>query len=106
MNPPRIERGAPLPLERAVMELLPETGSVEVQRDTPHREHPTHRHATDETLLVLDGEITFAWNGEQSTCSPGDRLLLPAGTVHSSVAGERGCLYLIAMRMVADERTG
>lgn len=86
-------------LEEVVAELLPETGSVEVQRDTPGREHPTHTHPTDETLHVVAGAITFEVDGERSACGPGDRLLLPAETPHSSVAGPKGCRYVIAMRM-------
>ncbi|MFC7442999.1 hypothetical protein [Laceyella putida] len=62
---PQIQRGNPITLEQAVMELLPVTGSVEVQRDTPGREHPTHTHPTHETLLIVNGSITFTI-GEES----------------------------------------
>lgn len=95
-----IVRGGRSDLEGVVTELLPETGSVEVQRDTPGREHPTHTHATDETLHIIDGTITFEVDGGRSSCGPGDRLLLPAETPHSSVAGPEGCVYVIALRMV------
>jgi quercetin dioxygenase-like cupin family protein len=107
MTAPRIVRGAPLPLRQAVEHLLPpvKTNSVEVQYDLPNREHTTHQHPTDETLLIVEGEITFRWGGEQSTCKPGDRLLLPVGTPHSSVAGNEGCLYVIAQSIVTDERS-
>ena len=79
------------------MKLLPKTGSVEVQRDTPHREHKTHTHSTNETLLIISGEITFAVSGENINCTSGDRILLTAETVHSSIAGKDGCLYIIAL---------
>lgn len=98
---PEIVRGEGVGLEPAVMELLPTTGSVEVQRDTPGREHPTHTHPTDETLLIVDGSITFRYGDKQATCTSGDRLLLPEGTEHSSVAGEEGCVYVIALDTVA-----
>ncbi|HEX6289366.1 MAG TPA: cupin domain-containing protein [Herpetosiphonaceae bacterium] len=93
----QIVRGSSLSLEEAVMELLPPTGSVEVQRDTPGREHPTHTHPTDETLLIIKGQITFTVGDRSEQCGPGDRLLLPKGTLHSSVAGPEGCLYIIAL---------
>jgi quercetin dioxygenase-like cupin family protein len=107
MTAPRIVRGAPLGLRQSIEHLLPpnKTNSIEVQYDLTNREHKTHQHPTDETLLVLEGEITFHWGDEQSTCRPGDRLLLPVGTVHSSVAGNDGCLYLIAQSIITDERT-
>lgn len=97
---PRIVRGDTVTLTTAVMELLPETGSVEVQRDTPTREHSTHTHPTDETLLIVDGSITFRVGSQEITCTSGDRLLLPRGTEHASVAGDEGCLYVIALETV------
>jgi len=103
---PEIRTGTALGLEASVHALLPTTGSVEVQRDTPRREHAEHEHPTAETLLIVDGEITFWWKdaaGERHTApaGPGDRLLLPAGTRHGSVAGDQGCLYVIALEYVA-----
>lgn len=94
---PEIVRGSRVTLEEAVMATLPVTGSVEVQRDTPHREHPTHTHPVDETLLIIDGTITFTIGEQSWECDSGDRLLLPKGTLHSSVAGEQGCLYIIKL---------
>ena len=91
-------------LEDVVAELLPEAGSVEVQRDTPGREHALHTHPTDETLHILAGSIAFEVEGRRSECGPGDRLLLPAQTPHASEAGPDGCLYVIALRMVGEPR--
>lgn len=87
-------------LEEVVGELLPPTGSVEVQYDTPFRAHAEHVHDVDETLHIVQGEICFDYFGNMTRCKPGDRLLLPANTLHASVAGENGCLYVIATRMV------
>jgi quercetin dioxygenase-like cupin family protein len=107
LTAPRIVRGEPLAMEPAVRHLLPpnKTNSIEVQYDLPNREHTAHQHPTDETLLVLEGEITFRWDNQAETCRPGDRLLLPVGIVHSSVAGEHGCLYLIAQSIIPGEPT-
>lgn len=100
----KVIHGAPVSLSEAIMELLPETGSVEVQRDTPFREHKPHTHPTDETLLIVSGEITFYSEGKEFHCTSGSRLLLPAETVHSSKAGEQGCLYIIAFEFVRTKR--
>lgn len=94
---PEILRGQQIDMRSAVLDLLPETGSVEVQRDTPGRKHPTHTHPTHETLLIIDGEIQFEYGGQSETCRSGDRLLLPVGIEHSSVAGPDGCLYVIGL---------
>ncbi|MCP1181952.1 YqcI/YcgG family protein [Paenibacillus sp. 1781tsa1] len=93
-------KGSDVTLEEAVMQLLPVTGSVEVQRDTPFREHKSHTHPTDETLLIINGDITFFTEEGELHCTPGDRILLPANTVHSSKAGENGTLYIIALEFV------
>lgn len=88
-------------LEEVVANMLPPTGSVEVQYDTPFRIHPEHVHHVDETLHIIQGAITFLYSGHSVECKPGDRLLLPANTPHASKAGKDGCLYVIATRMVA-----
>ena len=93
-----LQRGTPIALEEAVMKLLPETGSVEVQRDTPYREHKTHTHPTNETLLIISGDIAFTVGSKTINCSSGYRALLPSETVHSSIAGKNGCLYILALK--------
>ncbi len=91
-------RGTPISLETAVYSLLPETGSVEIQRDTPGRHHATHTHPTDEILLIVSGNITFHLGHEDHVCTSGDQLYLSTPTKHASTAGEKGCLYVIAIR--------
>lgn len=93
-----IVRGEKINLEQAVQQLLPEVGSVRVRRDSAGFAFPTHEHDTDEILLVVDGEIRFEAGGEASTCTSGDRLILPRGARHSSIAGESGCIYVIALK--------
>jgi quercetin dioxygenase-like cupin family protein len=44
------------------------------------------------------GEIIFGAAGGEYRLGPGDRLMLPAGTVHTAHAGGRGALYLIGER--------
>lgn len=94
---PQIIKGPPIGLEAAIYSLLPETGSVEVQRDTPLRAHTTHAHQTDEVLLVVGGAIEFTFGEVSEVCESGDRLILPANTRHSSVAFDKGCIYIIAI---------
>jgi len=91
-------------LTQVVNSLLPPTGSVEVQIDTPFRIHTQHKHAVDETLHIIKGSLDFHLQGETISCGVGDRLLLPAETLHSSVAGEEGCTYVIATRLVFSDR--
>jgi quercetin dioxygenase-like cupin family protein len=69
-------------------------------RDAPGEVTAAHTHPTPETLVVVEGEITFRAGEVEVTCRPGDRFLLPAETPHESVAGPDGCLYLIATRLI------
>ena len=67
-------------------------------RDPPDADYTAHTHDHDESLWVVEGEITFGAAGGQYRLGPGDRLMLPAGTVHTAHAGTRGALYLIGER--------
>ena len=52
----------------------------------------------DESLWVVGGEITFGIDGQAHRLGPGDRLMLPAGTIHTAHAGPHGARYLIGQR--------
>ena len=67
-------------------------------RDPPEADYTAHSHDHDESLWVVEGEITFGAAGAEYRLGPGDRLMLPAGTVHTAHAGTRGALYLIGER--------
>lgn len=42
------------------------------------------RHATDELVLVLEGQVEFELAGQVHHPQDGEELLIPAGTVHSA----------------------
>ena len=64
--------------------------------DEPDAFYAPHTHDRDETICLVAGEITFTVDDRDYTLRPGDRLLLPAGTVHAARAGQAGATYLIA----------
>ena len=66
--------------------------------DTPGARYEPHAHENDESLWVLDGEMTFEVAGSSYRLGPGDRLQLPAGTRHAATAGLQGATYLIGER--------
>ncbi|TDQ34126.1 cupin domain-containing protein [Aureibacillus halotolerans] len=96
----RYEKGELLSLQEVVEELLPkdQTAFVEVQRDQPGQAHPSHTHPNDEILHILSGCLHFQADGTMVDCSEGDRIYLPKGTLHGSVAGAEGCTYVISIR--------
>jgi quercetin dioxygenase-like cupin family protein len=73
--------------------------SVFSWRDAPGANYAPHSHDHDESLWVVDGEITFGAGREELRLGPGDRLMLPRGTVHTAKAGPRGATYLIGERV-------
>jgi len=83
-----------------IEDLLPSQGCIEVQRDEAGKEHFWHQHDTDETLVILAGQVRFYWDGGEQTCGAGTVISLPAGMRHGSVALEDGATYLIAFRKV------
>jgi quercetin dioxygenase-like cupin family protein len=52
-----------------------------------------HSHSFEKVLYCVDGSITFALEdeGKQLELKQGDRMVLPAGTVHSAIVGASGC---------------
>jgi quercetin dioxygenase-like cupin family protein len=66
--------------------------------DPPDARYSAHSHDHDESLWVLEGEITFGADGKELRLVAGDRLMLPAGTVHTARSGGTGATYLIGQR--------
>ena len=67
-------------------------------RDAPGATYEPHAHDHDESLWVIDGEITFGIGSQHYRLRVGDRLILPRGTVHTAHAGKAGATYLIGQR--------
>ncbi len=57
--------------------------SCDVWTDSPGQRWEEYRHAVDELVMVVEGEIEFEINGEIVRPAPGDEVLIPAGVVHS-----------------------
>ncbi len=78
---------------KRVLSADPATGrSVYLLRCDPGAVIPSHKHARDETALLIEGE---AWVGA-TRLRPGDVQVSRAGTVHEEVVSPAGCLLLIA----------
>lgn len=86
-----------LSIDPAILALLPEQGSVELQRDAAGKVHHFHTHPVDEILVIIKGTLKFEWEGGERVCRPGDTILLPAGTLHQSEALDEA-IYAIATR--------
>jgi quercetin dioxygenase-like cupin family protein len=64
----------------------------------PHDRYAAHEHAYDKVIAVTDGSIRFSLprGGATIELDTGDRLDLPAGTIHAAVVGPHGVSCLEA----------
>jgi quercetin dioxygenase-like cupin family protein len=64
----------------------------------PHDVYSAHSHGYNKVIYVIKGSITFGLPQlhQQLTLQAGDRLDLPAGTIHDAVVGAEGVVCLEA----------
>ena len=67
---------------------------------SPGDRYAAHSHGYEKVLYCVDGSITFLIEpeGKRLELRAGDRMVLPAGTVHSAVVGEGGCTCIEGRR--------
>jgi quercetin dioxygenase-like cupin family protein len=66
----------------------------------PGDRYAPHSHAYEKVLYCVDGSIAFVLEdeGRRLELKGGDRMVLPAGTVHSAEVGPRGCTCIEGRR--------
>ena len=72
----------------------------------PHTQFPEHSHEEEQITLVLQGELTFVYCGEQATLRPGDVIAIPSGAVHSAFTGRQLCKAVDAWSPVRRDSAG
>lgn len=81
------------PGETELWKLLREEGYVPDRwAGSPGQLYPDHWHPFDKVVVVARGSIVFkdCSTGMKYELLPGDRLLVPAGLLHSALVGPRG----------------
>jgi len=89
----------PSPTESTLRQLCADEGLSPYQwSNGPHDAYAAHSHSYDKVIYVVRGSIIFGLPelGQQLTMQAGDRLDLPAGTVHEAVVGAHGVVCLEA----------
>ncbi len=86
--------------ERECLSRLRQEGyDVYVWEDPPLAYYPEHVHPQDEVRWVVRGSITIGFpDGTACELRPGDRLDVPAGTVHWARIGPAGVRYVCGSR--------
>jgi quercetin dioxygenase-like cupin family protein len=92
-------------IDTDILALLPAQGSIELQHDAAGKVHHFHTHPVDEILVVIRGRLAFRWQGGEHVCNPGDKIFLPAGTLHESEAID-DAIYAIATQPPANPAGG
>jgi quercetin dioxygenase-like cupin family protein len=63
--------------------------------------NPEHAHEFDARLLILEGAMTIASEGQERTYRAGDTFSMAAGCRHAERAGPEGARYLAGRRYTA-----
>jgi len=88
-------------MERVEFETaLRDEGYLEVvdRRMEPNKTNPEHSHEFDARLMILEGEMTIARDGEERTYRAGDTFAMSAGCLHTEQCGPQGARYLAGRR--------
>lgn len=86
-----------IPTQSTLWQLMSDQGlSPYAWSNGPHDIYAAHSHSYNKVIYVVQGSITFGLPelGQQLTLKAGDRLDLPAGTVHDAVVGSQGVVCL------------
>ena len=79
--------------DELMTKLKTEAGGCYSWSNGPGDRYAAHSHSFENVLYCVDGSITFVLEseGKRLQLEPGDRMVLPAGTVHSAIVGATGC---------------
>jgi quercetin dioxygenase-like cupin family protein len=69
-------------------------------RQRPSEGYPPHAHIYPETIWLVSGTLTVVLPAENRLLElcPGDRVDIPRGYLHGTIAGPDGATYLVATR--------
>ena len=91
--------GSDPPTKATLMQLCAQQGLSPYQwSNGPNDVYSAHKHSYDKVIYVVSGSITFGLPEEQREIllNAGDRIDLPADTVHNAVVGSEGVTCLEA----------
>jgi quercetin dioxygenase-like cupin family protein len=77
-----------------------EAGNCYSWSNGPGDRYAPHSHGYEKVLYCVDGSIVFLLEqeGRRLELKAGDRMVLPAGTIHSAEVGPSGCTCIEGRR--------
>jgi len=69
----------------------------------PDTQFPDHSHEAEQITLVLEGELTFAYEGKTITLKPGEVIAFSSNVRHSARTGSVPCKAVDAWSPVRQE---
>lgn len=57
----------------------------------PNTKFPEHSHEAEQITMVLEGELTFAYDGKEIILKAGDVIAIPSNAAHSVYTGNMPC---------------
>jgi len=70
---------------------------------SPNTRFPEHSHEAEQITLVLEGEMTFTYEGRTETLRPGDTIAIPSNVKHAVTTGPAPCKAVDAWSPVRKE---
>ncbi len=69
----------------------------------PNMQFPEHAHEAEQITLVLEGQLTFAFEGKTVVLGKGDVIAIPSNASHSASTGNAPCMAVDAWSPVRKE---
>ncbi len=69
----------------------------------PNTIFPDHSHEAEQITMVLEGELTFAYEGKSVTLKSGDVIAIPSNAIHSAFTGDKPCKAVDAWSPIRKE---
>lgn len=63
--------------------------------DAPNAYYDEHTHESLSAHIIIEGQMELKMDGKTHVCGPGDRVDVPAKTVHTAKMGPEGCTYVV-----------
>ena len=79
------------PADDLMARLRAEAEGCHAWSNGPRDRYAEHTHSYEKVLYCVAGSITFTLGDRELRLEPGDRMVLPPGTVHGAVVGPNGC---------------